>query len=60
MIPKDGSLWTGYDGNNFRVLKTDKVDGHTWIYYIKEGNNNQREYSCYVESFLSRFREIPS
>jgi hypothetical protein len=56
-IPKDGSRWTSRDDRSvFRVLHTIELDGHTWIHYIQEWSD--REYSCYVESFLSRFVEV--
>lgn len=58
-IPKDGSKWTGDTGTTFRVLHTVELDGHTWIHYIKEDIAAPKEYSCYVESFLQRFRELP-
>jgi hypothetical protein len=56
--PKEGSRWTAYDGNIFRVLNTTEIDEHIWVHYILEGKF-PREYSCYLESFLSRFSEIP-
>jgi hypothetical protein len=62
-IPKDGSKWTGTDGHErFHVLHTIELDGNTWVHYIKETTketNEAREYSCYLESFLLRFRELP-
>jgi hypothetical protein len=60
-IPKDGSRW-GSDNNIFHVLHTIELEGQMWIHYIKETTketNEPREYSCYVESFLERFRELP-
>jgi hypothetical protein len=57
-IPKDGSLWTGMNNHElFRVLHTIKLDGHTWVHYRK--NSTEEEYSCYLESFLTRFTESP-
>lgn len=58
-IPKDGSKWTGGGGDRFHVLNTIELDGHVWVHYIKENTSEPREYSCYVESFLERFRELP-
>jgi hypothetical protein len=58
-IPKDGSKWTGNVGDIFHVLHTIELEGKTWIHYIKEDSKDPREYSCYLESFLERFREIP-
>lgn len=59
---KAGSKWSGNEENVFRVIQVVELDGHTWIHYIKENTpeDSNREYSCYEESFLSRFREIPS
>ena len=61
---KVGSKWsgTGNEKNIFRVIHVVELDDHTWIHYIKENapEDSNREYSCYEESFLSRFREIPS
>jgi hypothetical protein len=58
-IPKDGSKWTGGRGDRFHVVSTIELEGHTWVHYIKEDKTESREYSCYVESFLERFRELP-
>lgn len=57
-IPKSGSKWAGNDGDVFRVIDVVELDNHTWIHYIKV-DNTHREYSCYVDSFLARFRELP-
>ena len=59
---KAGSKWSGNEENIFRVIQVVELDGHTWIHYIKEDEpeDSNREYSCYEESFLSRFREMPS
>ena len=61
---KVGSKWsgTGNEKNIFRVIHVVELDDHTWIHYIKENaaEDLNREYSCYEESFLSRFREIPN
>ena len=55
---KNGSKWTG--GNKvFIVLHTVEQDGHTWVHYRSANNGTPREYSCYQESFLSRFTPLP-
>lgn len=61
-LPKHGSKWDGGGGMIFRVLHTVEIEGHTWVHYIKNNvtETENREYSCYVESFLERFREILS
>jgi len=55
----EGSKWTGVTGNDkFHVIHVVELDGHTWVHYIKENapEDTTREYSCYLESFLGRFR----
>ena len=58
---KVGSKWVGNENNIFRVIHVIELDDHTWIHYIKDNapEDSNREYSCYEESFLSRYREIP-
>lgn len=56
---KDGSRWTDYDGKYFRVLKIVEIEKQVWIHYISENSSTPQEYSCYLESFLSRFKEVP-
>lgn len=61
-LPKDGSRWSGSDNSVFHVLHTIVIDGQIWVHYIKETTketNEAREYSCYLESFLERFRALP-
>jgi hypothetical protein len=61
-LPKNGSKWVGTGRDTFHVLSTVELEGHTWIHYIKETDketNEIREYSCYLESFLSRFTPLP-
>jgi hypothetical protein len=56
-LPKDGSRWNGGNGLTFRVQHTVETDGNTWVHYIRE--NDATEYSCFLESFLSRFVALP-
>jgi hypothetical protein len=58
---KVGSKWVGNENNIFRVIHVIKLDDHIWIHYIKDNapEESTREYSCYEESFLSRFRQVP-
>jgi len=58
---KVGSKWVGNENNIFRVIHVIELDDHTWIHYMKDNapEESTREYSCYEESFLSRFREVP-
>ena len=56
-IPNNGSKWQGNERDIFVVLSTVVLENHTWIHYRKETTG--QEYSCYLESFLSRFTELP-
>jgi hypothetical protein len=57
-IPKDGSRWIGQGSYEvFLVLHTIELNGHTWVHY-RNDNNGEREYSCYIDSFLERFKEV--
>ena len=56
VTPNSGSRWVSQDGTIFRVLSTIWLDDGHWVHYIKEEDG--REHSSYVESFLSRFTEI--
>ena len=61
---KEGSLWGDMNGKNFRVISVAQVDGHTWVYYredfgYKTPEEGCKQYSCYQESFVQRFRQLP-
>jgi hypothetical protein len=58
---KEGSRWVGNSDDKFHVIHVVELDGHTWVHYIKENApaDSTREYSCYIESFLQRFRSLP-
>jgi hypothetical protein len=53
---KIGSRWRALDGKVFTVLHTVSVDGIAWIHYRQLNCPECREHSCYLESFLERFR----
>lgn len=53
---KQGSKWDAGNGKVFRVIDIVQIEGYTWIHYISEKTG--KEFSCYQESFLSRFTEI--
>lgn len=59
---KVGSLWESVD-KKFRVISVIEIDAHVWIHYREECKkvpiSECKEYSCYEESFLLRFRPIP-
>ena len=52
---KQGSRWTGGDRKVFTVISVVELEGHTWVHY----RDDTKEYSCYQESFLSRFTPLP-
>ena len=55
-IPENGSRWEGQTSRDvFRVIHTIELEGHVWVHYRQDSSD--REYSCYLESFLLRFRE---
>ena len=58
---KEGSKWDGGNGKIFRIIQIVEVEGHIWIHYINDHlpESQNREYSCYQESFEARFRPLP-
>jgi len=57
---KEGSRWTGNDhSKKFIVLSEVQLADGVWIYYRDELGDPPREYSCYKDSFLSRFTALP-
>jgi hypothetical protein len=56
---KQGSKWVSNDDKIFHVIDVVQIEGHTWVHYIREDKNAPTEYSCYIESFISRFRSLP-
>jgi len=60
---KEGSIWESVD-KKFRVISVTEVEGNTWVHYREElgwkvPTKDCKEYSCYLESFVARFRSIP-
>ena len=55
-----GSKWFANNFEKFQVINVTEIEGHTWVYYRKFNSDPEeiREYSCYIESFLSRFSKI--
>lgn len=51
---KVGSNWGSDTGTIFTVLHRIELDGKIWIHYR---NQQGKEFSCYEEAFLIRFRE---
>jgi hypothetical protein len=61
---KQGTLWTGDHEKLFRVISVTDIDGRTWVHYredrgIKVPTLECREYSCYLDSFIERFHQLP-
>jgi hypothetical protein len=58
---KNGSKWSGPDGAVFIVISTVTVDGKDWVYYRTQNPRDHQppEFSCFEESFLTRFRPLP-
>jgi len=56
MTPRVGSKWWSGNGKIFYVKSVVDLEGNVWVYYSEHGTD--REYSCYLESFLERFKEI--
>jgi hypothetical protein len=55
---KEGSKWGSPEGKEFIVIHVIEKEGHIWVHYRDNSKNELREYSCYEESFLIRFRPI--
>jgi hypothetical protein len=57
---KIGSRWWSGSEKKFLVLAVIERDGHTWVHYRDDHTlQENQEYSCYLESFLQRFTELP-
>ena len=57
---KLGSRWAGAGYRQiFVVLAEVKLDDGIWIHYRDEAGDPPAEYSCYRDSFLSRFTSLP-
>ena len=55
---KLGSKWGSVD-KTFVVIGVVEQLGHIWIHYREDIGPEPKEYSCYMESFVSRFRPLP-
>jgi hypothetical protein len=53
-----GSQWWAGNDEKFTVIDVITIEGYTWVHYRNNDKENVKEYSCYLESFLSRFREL--
>jgi len=53
---ESGQIWGTVDRKEFRVIDVVDIDSKTWVHYINE--HTGQEYSCYKESFESRFTQV--
>lgn len=53
-----GSFWSTANGQEFVVLALTEQDGNTWVHYRRNDRKDPQEYSCFVESFVQRYRRI--
>jgi hypothetical protein len=62
-LPKEGSVWWAGTREKFRVIHIVEQNNEIWVHYRNEPRGlvlePVREYSCLVESFLSRFTLTP-
>lgn len=58
---QSGSVWSSNNGVHFQVINETLIDGNVWIHYrmIDKETEEPKEFSCYKESFLSRFYQVP-
>lgn len=56
---KEGTRWTSYDGKVFHVVHVIEIEGKTWVHYEQDNVEESRCFSCYEESFVSRFVPLP-
>lgn len=54
------SLWCDGQGQKFQILDVVDIEGKTWVHYINRTAPTSKEYSCYAESFVSRFMPVPN
>jgi hypothetical protein len=57
-----GSIWSSADGRTFQVITEAHIEGNDWVHYrrIDSEIEEPKEYSCYKESFLSRYHRTPT
>jgi hypothetical protein len=58
MQVKEGTRWSSSDGNVFHVINVIEVNGHTWVHYEQDDVPECRLFSCWIESFVSRFSPV--
>jgi hypothetical protein len=57
----EGSCWSSNNGEIFQVISKAEIEGHRWIFYrlLTKNTEEVKEFSCYEESFLERFYQVP-
>lgn len=50
---EEGSKWVSGDHRIFIVNTVETIENRLWVKYSRVGE--MQEYSCYAESFVSRF-----
>ena len=66
MRVEPGTLWEGSATSTgiprFRVLSVSKIEGQDWVHYREEksafAKPDCKEFSCYLESFVHRFKPV--
>jgi hypothetical protein len=53
---KQGQVWSNMDRKEFRIINITEIENRTWVHYIN--TKTGQEYSCYKESFESRFSPV--
>ena len=58
---KSGTKWSSANGTVFHVIDRVELEGKIWIHYLKENAKDyeNKEFSCYEESFFDRFKPEP-
>lgn len=58
MTVTPGSRWTDSQGCHYHVISVQEIEGNRWVYYHKDTaqDHENKDFSCYLESFLARFR----
>lgn len=56
---KAGTRWWAGDGKKFIILALVEDGENIWVHYREDQGNPPQEYSCYLESFLKRFNQLP-
>lgn len=58
VVPNTKWISRNGDAKVFVVLHVVELDGKNWVHYRDEECPSCHEFSCYLESFLSRFNRL--